>query len=494
LEALDISHNQLMTFPLFLSKCGTLKVVKLENNPFLAEIKHIEPSWEPLCAHYASLATDNLLCSQMKVLVLGETGCGKSTLCRNLNNSEKNVRKSSLLMSKKKVVDLKLETQEAETFGVEISDMSFDEDTSLVLKLWDFAPEVLKYQTFEYYLTGQNLFLVVFDVNAENTVDEFLSILEKRIDHPSVLLVATKKDKHPNAEAAAKAIFDSFKRRKKSLIHGYFCVDALRELPVAQIKAKMKKMALEMENSAFFGKTFPKSFNLLQSAVKEASLESLVPVMSCATFESIALACGVKAGAQISEALSFLHYMGAILYFGDIQAVSDMIIIDPFWICGVMHQLVNSVVVDKNGAAFLRSKMSSVFSLVNFPMQSHSVILQLLGAFDMIHELKSSKSWHAFVVPSMLSSVKSSFGEDEGISNFMQSFDTAQAVMRKYVFSNLPASLKTQILVRFLDVTNVHASIWANGVVCGLNEENANCKSLLFILLFFYFLNLLIFF
>ncbi len=512
LESLDLSTNQIREVPYLLRELTSLRVLNLADNPVAPKMVGDWKAVMNACAQ--SAAAETMLCSQGRVLVLGDRLVGKTTLCRNLSNKNKTAKKSFLLgrlressppnvsggggggsggplsptsgagggsggiegLNQSGSIASIGPSNDGEEITIEVYDANAGEQEtdSVTLKVWDFSPELLASPCFQFYLCNNTVFVIVFNLQSPTAivdVEEWLSAVESRVSQPQVLLVGTHKDRTSNYANVASGVFDAFKRRKKSRVCACLPVDALRDC--SEVRAKIKKAVLEMEGHLFLGHSFPRAYIRLASVLRAEAAQLTVPCISLERFQNIAKVMGIKSSAQAEEAAQFLDYLGGVLWYPEVSKVRHLVLLDPLWVVRSMTQLLSSERLRASGAGFLKTGLRKVLPPLHFPDESHAVFLSLFSAFEVVHELRSSNVWSAYVVPFLMSSIVSSFGEDQGFYDFVRSLGSVTTLNRTYKMSNLPRPLKTAILVAFLDVTQIHASIWAHGVVCAMQENDA---------------------
>jgi hypothetical protein len=521
LETLDLSSNHISEMPLVLRELPALKTVAIADNPVASRLNGGEfgTDWRNVLAQYAQQAAgETMLCSQVRVLVVGERGAGRSALCKSLGR--KLVAKRSGILTRFRESpgaagggglaasgssgsgpamvsspisptsnSLSVSGSVGVTLGAsevdveppfDVTDASGDvtESESLVLKMWDFASDVICTPAPLFYVCNDALYVVVFRLLSGSQIfediEEWLSCIEARmLRPPHILLVGTFRDKAPNAAAVASSAFEAFRRRKKSRVHGCVAVDATNRSECNAVRTGLKKMALEMEGHAFLGHSFPRAFVRLAGALRAEAAQAAVPCVSLERFQSIARMCGVKSGAQMTEAAAFLNYVGALSWYLDLAAVRDLVILDPAWPVRVLRELASSERLRACGATFLQESMLRILSPLAFPKSSHVLVLRLLSALGVVHELRATSAWCAYVVPFLMSAVVGSFGEDQGFRDLIKTLGPVVTLNRSYSIQCMPRSLKSAILVALLDAAEVHASIWAHGVVCAARDADA---------------------
>lgn len=150
--------------------------------------------------------------------------------------------------------------------------------------------------------------------------------------------------------------------------------------------------------------------------------------------------------------------------------------LDPVWLCNAMMDFISSSWLHSKGAAFLASSLRKILSSLYFPPQSHQLVLKLFNSYEVVYKLRSGRN--AYIVPFLLSPQVSAFGDESVFQEFVRSLGSVFSLTRCYNFPKLPRSLKMALLMAMLDVSQVHASIWSEGVVCAMEartKEKGSC-------------------
>jgi hypothetical protein len=178
------------------------------------------------------------------------------------------------------------------------------ENETLFFMIYDFAPQMLASPAYRFFLSEQKaIYIVTFSLMSSTAVDDveelrvfvflsrfsvvlmslfffcrWLSAIELHVTLPNVLLVGCFKDRVESASSVALSVFDAFRRRKKSRVLGCLAVDALRD--VSEVRARLKKIAMEMEAREFLGHTFSRSIARLGAVLRADGTTLSVPCIS----------------------------------------------------------------------------------------------------------------------------------------------------------------------------------------------------------------------
>lgn len=546
LALLNASQNAITraAFPMQLARMPKLTSVDLSGNPATDGLPaEVSPTNLPaLLAHFAlppAGSAETVLCSTVRVMIVGPAGVGRSSLLRSLASlsgistvssprspsggsiptrprSPSNARDPSQQRASRRVTAAAVNRRRS--FGrtlsgsinaaselqpalgeedIMVADLSSPDDT-ITLRLWELSSAAHTMGAAPFFMTAQLVYVVMFDVadpDYATSIEEYLDLVEARAQGATVMLVGSHRDRLAvtvNVMALCTQIGDRYRRRKRSSVAGCLLVDArASDAHMSELHARLKKATLnrrqaELASQVTLGSTVPRSFLQLPLIVRQEVAVRAVPVVTLAEFADMCAPLGIRRGAPVLEAVDYLRFMGDVVIFAR-PPLADLVVLDPGWLCVVLARLMRSEVLLSLGGFFQSRRMSSIWPLHEFPAESYAFIIAFLRYFDLLHALvpreravasqppfANNSLASAFVVPAALTlgagAKRSESIFFDGQSSQVLSVNTlaaTQTYQRQYRFPHFPAKLRTQLLFRLLDVTSVHSSVWANGVVCG---------------------------
>jgi GTPase SAR1 family protein len=209
LQTLDLSNNQLSQLPPEIGQLGSLKMLDLENNQLsqlppeigqLGRLKTLDLEYNPVLLtpppeivirgtsaildFLQGLQKDSSIRYEVKLLVVGEGGTGKSSLLKSLRNEA-------------------FDQQLSSTHGIEVNRLNLQHpyrpDSEIILNTWDFGGQHIYHATHQFFLTKRSLFLVVWNARLggeQGRLHFWLETIKALAPDAPVLLVATHTDIH----------------------------------------------------------------------------------------------------------------------------------------------------------------------------------------------------------------------------------------------------------------------------------------------------------
>ncbi len=476
LNTLHLRNNQLKGLPEnFLALTG-LEVLYLHNNPinqFSPEAIHEDErgnSLQEVRNTLISLQEDPAVPNdEVKLVLLGNSTAGKSSLMRYL---------------KDRIYD---EESLSSTHGI-LNEIWEPEGLLFKVNIWDFGGQEYYHATHRLFLSRNSVTLVLFETKT-NKADRIRTMVkiyddgeiaerEVELEHfpyeywlhglrhfcgttPKSLLVQNKMDKEG---ATALLIPDA--------IHREFIIG---EEQIHRISIKA--------TAAGGPKKFVHRFEELEEQIKELLAETRSRYPVSAKWLEIKQALRKRASDQkwmsweeyisfcekirpdIAEPLegggtllktmtSYLHDIGAVLHYPEIEALQNKVFIDPNWLVDTIYKVLDYQVREKEG----RFDLAHVERVLKQEPIDPREMLALMQHFELIFSPKSSKN--EFVCPQYL--------PEENPEAETKSFKRDKKLCAYHACSIrfpsfMPRSLMTRLIVKYGNLTE--DNFWKHGIL-----------------------------
>ena len=397
LTSLNLSGNRgLQTLPVQIGALSKLTKLDLgdtgiEDPPKKIQAMHLE------CLQYLS---NKLLapkqCYQMKLVLLGNPGRGKSTLLARLQGKAPHCSKV--------------------TSGVEIVPWECKPaigKRAMHFLIWIFSGEK-SCAVHQCFLTERCMCLLVFDVTKGatevGTLRPWLDSLALHAPDCCVLLVGTHQDKVPvdcpNMADSVLQMAAKMANEYSTRLHIMEVFGAGLKTGTEELRATIYGCAEEycVKDEAVMGAVVPNKYLQLGKLVSQVQSEILKGERSPVMDEEEFAALASKAGVEEHEMAGATHYLlsvGAILHYDDSNCRLDKLyFLDPCWLCDAILKVVEDCEAHffTSRGIINTSQISVLFDAERFPWKYFRQFLVLLDKFEIAMYTDSQRLF----IPSVL--------------------------------------------------------------------------------------------
>jgi small GTP-binding protein len=263
LSQLDLSGNPLTSPPLELAKQG-LKAIQ---------------------QYFASLDEESRILNEVKVLLVGEGGAGKTSLV-------------------KRLLGQAFDRHEPATHGIRIEGWPVTVgDKSLKVNLWDFGGQEIMHATHQFFLSKRSLYVLVLDGRRDERPEYWLQHIASFGGDSPVLVVLNKYDQHPGYDVNRPQL-----RRKYPAIQDFFRVSCASGLGLAEFSLGLKEMLAQVK---LLETRWPNSWFALKTQLEDLA----EPYISYEQYESLCTTAGITEPISQEVLVDFLHDLGVVLRF-----------------------------------------------------------------------------------------------------------------------------------------------------------------------------------
>ena len=439
--SLNISRNEFHTVPLCICTFTTLHSLDLSNNSNivalpaqmgrldsltnlnLSGLKNLKDPPKALqndcreCIRYLNSKLCNAKgCYHMKLMVLGNTNQGKTTLVARLQGKE------CLPIHNHMTMDSGLDVSRW-WYRPSIGRRAFH------FSIWDFSGETGNPAICRCFLTQCTLYLLVFNLkHRQEGIKEltpWLNTIAIQAPHSRVIVVGTHLDAISHEERRE---IDALLHRIGTLAANYKkTLQIVEVLPVGLenhieniglLKEAIYNHAASYSNQRgqlIMGRKIPASYHALANRLETLQLsvgQGIVnPIMHIEEFKAMIHQMSLddlhNHDEELRRATLFLTDIGALLHFDDRgHDLHELYFIHPCWLCNLfrmMHRTVTTSPFITNGILYARDiPMVFMYAQKHFPWQYLEQFIALLDKFEIALLLDNRR----FLVPSMLPNEK----------------------------------------------------------------------------------------
>lgn len=430
LTELDISHNQLTSLPPELLDLGLdikweyqagKKGIFLEKNPLEnPPIEIVKQGREAIVNYFKSLESEKKLLNEVKVLLVGDGGAGKTSLV-------------------KRIFEEEIDGNESQTQGINIKKLTINnENKEIKANFWDFGGQEIMHATHQFFLSKRSLYILVLDGRKDERPEYWLKLIENFGGDSPVLVVINKIDENPAFELNRK-----FLREKYPSIRGFYRLSCksgkgirnFSNILEEELKA-VKHLEIKWPKSWFDVKS--KLEKMRPNCTSDFPNENKCEYCSFIQYNEYKMMCdeeGISSESEQNTLVDFLHDLGVILHFRDIPLLNTHVL-EPEWVTDAVYKLVNSKeIAESRGvlkldmfAEILKQKTERDF---HYPPDQYGFFISLMKKFELAYEIDDS----TLLFPCLLEIQEPDFEFDyEGTLKFIIDYDfLPPSVMPRFI-------------------------------------------------------------
>jgi len=462
LTPLDLSGNRLSALPPEIDQLTALTELYLHGNPGLdlpAEVLGPElqersatiPPAKPadiLAYYFAQKEGKRRPLNEVKVLVVGESEVGKTSLIRQLRGQSHN-------------------PKEDKTHGIERHRLMLPCGRlgQVRLNVWDFGGQDIMHATHQFFLTHRSVYLLVLDSRQnerQSRIDYWLRLIASFGGGSPVIVVCNKADQqvmqlnwtalqrdYPQIIAFAREVccyHHAGVDRRCGLDELRQLIAQAVEQHVAQVDQRILIRWLDLKDE-------------LEKAGAEGQ-----PYLTLEEYHTLAEKRGISKPQDREILLSLMHQLGSVLHFSEHaifeqerarQAapahVEELNVLDPGWVTAAIYRLLNDPALIRAGGLMDRGSMRASLAALpgnRYPGHKEDFIIAMMRRFEICFAFDGeSDRWF---LPDLLH-------KDE-----VHTGDWAGAVSFRYQYRVLPTSIIGRLMVRLHSYIARHC-LWRTG-------------------------------
>ena len=444
LVKLGLAENAIRELPSTLGRLEKLSLLHLDHNPLSIPPETLLQGWgehyndpgnpKAILNYYFATRDPNQTQTlyEVKLLLVGEGGAGKTSLANKLLNSN---------------YELSSETEETSTKGIDILKWEFTGRNGNLyrINIWDFGGQEIYHETHQFFLTERSLYLLVADIRKEDTDHYFwLKSIQILSDNSPVLLIQNEKQNR-----ICNLNFNQLRGEFTNLRDTYR-VNLFDNRGLADLKSAIQ---YELEKLIPDGIPFPNKW----LAVRYALANDGRNYIDCTEYESTCRRHGITSREEMFQLSRFLHELGICLHFQKDPILCNRLILKPNWGTTAVYRILDNDTVLQNLGQFSDADLMSIWAAPEYADMRHP-LLQLMKAFKVCYEIPRRKG--QYIAPHLLSPESPPY-EWHSENNL---------ILRYHYKGFMPKGILTRFIVEMhRDIENVsdpeQALVWKSGVV-----------------------------
>jgi len=371
-------------------------------------------------AYYESCRTGARIIplQEIKVLLVGEGGAGKTSLVKRLLHEEFN-------------------ESEPATHGIEIKQWSLSgKPGKIKINLWDFGGQEIMHATHQFFLSQRSLYILVLDRRKDESPDYWLKNIRGFGGDSPILVALNKIDEFPGFEVNRK-----FLQEKYPNILGFFPLSCKTGEGIPSLVEGLKKGLDNVDilktdwSSAWFD-----AKNYIENMPEN--------YISYEQYEEICRGGKIAEKSHRETLVEFLHDLGVILDFKDFGLEGTQVL-KPGWVTGAVYSIINSPILAKSKGILELKRLEEILDPIDYPRDKYPYIMGLMKKFELCFDVDGQR----VLIPDLL-------GVEE------MSFDFPYNSSLRFIFEYdfLPGTVMPRLLVRLHGDIKDHF-LWRTGVL-----------------------------
>jgi small GTP-binding protein len=299
LTELNLSKNQLKRLPAEIGKLKKHTTLFLFGNPLESPPPEIaERGIEAIRSYFKSLEAERRALNEVKVLLVGDGGAGKTSLVKQLLGEE-------------------FDKHELQTHGINIRDRKVED---ILVHFWDFGGQEIMHATHQFFLSKRR---------RDEKTEYWLKHIESFGGDSPILVLLNKIDENPSFEVNRKFLQEKYKG-----IKGFYRVSCANGQGIKDFTGALSKALADVE---LIETMWPKTwFNV------KMQLEDMADnFIRYDQYKEMCTEEKITDKSAQDTLVDFLNDLGVILHFKDFELL-DTHVLEPKWVTNAVYRIINS--------------------------------------------------------------------------------------------------------------------------------------------------------
>jgi small GTP-binding protein len=336
--------------------------VNLEGNPLeTPPIEIVKKGREAVIDYFKSLEGEKRALNEVKVLLVGDGGAGKTSLVKQLLGEE-------------------FDKNESQTHGINIRKWKVGEgENEITVNFWDFGGQEIMHATHQFFLSKRSLYILVLDGRKEEKTEYWLKHIESFGGDSPVVVVLNKMDENPGFDVNRKFLQDKYPS-----IKGFYRVSCKKPAGINDFSGNLKKALTKIEH-------LQTTWAINWFDVK-TQLENMTDnFISYEAYKEMCDGKNITEKSAQDTLVDFLNDLGVILHFKDFPLL-DTHVLEPKWVTEAVYRIINSEKVAESKGILKLNLLDEILKKEKetdyyYPRDRYRYIIDLMMKFELCYDL-----------------------------------------------------------------------------------------------------------
>ncbi len=374
-------------------------------------------------AYFKSLEGEKQALNEVKVLLVGDGGAGKTSLVKQLLGED-------------------FDRNESQTHGINIKHWKINQnENEIKVNLWDFGGQEIMHATHQFFLSKRSLYVLVLDSRKDEKLEYWLKHIESFGGTSPIVIVINKIDENPSFD-----VNRLFLKEKYESIKGFYRLSCAKKKGIDTFSNSLSEELAKVE---LLQTTWAKSWINIKTELENTTDHFI----DFDEYKAICVKENVLDDISQQTLIDFLNDLGVILHFKDF-GLSDTHVLEPKWLTAAVYRIINSETLAKNNGILKLGDLDIILAMkddsgYHYPKDKYRYIIDIMKKFELCFEIDNN----SVLIPDLLEVQETKFDFD---------YDNSLKFVIEYDF--LPRSVMPRFIVK------MHKDIkedlrWRTGVI-----------------------------
>jgi small GTP-binding protein len=386
-----------------------IKHITLYGNPLESPPPEIiKKGKEAMRAYFESLETGDMLpLNEVKVLLVGDGGAGKTSLVKRLRGKG-------------------FDKNEPQTHGINIDQWNLQcGEANVTTRMWDFGGQEIMHSTHQFFLSKRSLYVLVLDGRKDEKMEYWLKHIQSFGGKSPVLVVLNKMDENPGFEVNRKYLKDKFPD-----IVDFYRVSCKKG---EGIDAFSQALAGALDKVELLSTPWPESWFKVKTRLECMNK----PFIDFNEYRALCEEEKVSDDKGMETLVEFLNDLGVVVHFEELH-LQNIHVLKPKWVTEAVYKIINSKQLAAEKGILKLSRLAGILKQdkkgdYNYKPDKYPYIIQLMKKFELCYEIDMD----TVLVPDLLEVQEPEFD-----------FDYSDCLSFIFQYEFLPRSVMPRFIVR----------------------------------------------